>query len=280
VGADRVVLAADAEELALHAVDRGGQLALEDGVERGHEAFARPPAVGRAVLAAVGDPDVVHARRAELAAHGARDAAGGDAVADPELAHRPLGARQGEAVAHHGVGEAGGVEVEPPPPALRPVDPPGEVAGLELVAVDLPAAGLGIHGVEVEPQRARDEAGGEIEVRADLVPRPRGARVVARGLDAAAVERALVRLEAHHVVGLPALHRDGQPQRRAHRPLGVHAHRREALPRLPVGRLHLTSRRRVGHIHLASCHRLSPASTVGRVPRHSTAWRRGRQSRG
>ena len=76
---------------------------------------------------------------------------------DPEPADALVGMGQREAVGGQGVGEIRGVEVHPDPPGLRPVDPAAKVLGLERVALDLPAAGLGVAGVEVQAMRAGQE---------------------------------------------------------------------------------------------------------------------------
>ena len=84
------------------------------------------------------------------------------------------------------VGEEGGVEVHPDPLRLRPVDPAAEVLGLERVALDLLAAGLGVAGVEVEPVRAGDQRQGLVEVGPELVRRAGLAGIVAGDGQAAA----------------------------------------------------------------------------------------------
>ena len=159
VRADDVALRADAEQLALDGVavvlrvDRLG----EDRVERIGEPLARPLAVDGTVLGAVGDPDVGDAGGPQGLADRAADPAAGDAVVDPEPPDGRVGVGQGVAVGGQGVGEIRRVEVHADPPGLRPVDPVLEVLGLERVALDLPAAGLGIAGVEVQAMRAGQE---------------------------------------------------------------------------------------------------------------------------
>ena len=67
VRADGERLEAEPEELALHrvAMDLAGQGSRQHLVERLDEASPRAEAIVRQVLAAVGDPDVHHRRRAE-----------------------------------------------------------------------------------------------------------------------------------------------------------------------------------------------------------------------
>ena len=76
---------------------------------------------------------------------------------------------QGVTACRQRVGEEGGVEVHADPPRLRPVDPVAKVLGLECVALDLPAAGLGIAGVEVQPVRAGQERQSLVQIAAKLV---------------------------------------------------------------------------------------------------------------
>ena len=138
------------------------------------------------VLEAVGDPDVGHAGRAQLPAKVLADLAAGDAVLDPELADARVVAGQGKAVVGQGMREEGGVKVDAVVVLLGPVDPAGKMLGLELVALDLLAAGLGIDGVQVQPVRAGDQAVGLVQVAAQLVGVARLAGIVAGGGDAAA----------------------------------------------------------------------------------------------
>ena len=53
-----------------------------------------------------------------------------------------------------------GLKSMPMPSALGPVDPAAKVLGLDLVALDAPAAGLAVDGVQVEAVRAGDRARG------------------------------------------------------------------------------------------------------------------------
>ena len=88
-----VALEADAEELRLE--ERNDRLlvvpVLEDLVERVGHALARPEAVARLVLVAVGAPEVHHAGRAELLAEVLGDLEALDAVLDPEVADLRVG---------------------------------------------------------------------------------------------------------------------------------------------------------------------------------------------
>ena len=61
--------------------------------------------------------------------------------------------------------------------------------------------------MQVDTLRACEQGVDELEVGAHLVDGAGATRVVARGLDAA--REASLALEAHHVVGLPAVQRDG-----------------------------------------------------------------------
>ena len=155
--ADDVALRADAEQLALDgvAVEFGVDRLGEDGVERLGQPLARALAVDGRLLGAVGDPDVGDARRTQGLADRRADPAAGDAVIDPEPPDARVGMGQCVAVGGQRVGEIRGVEVHADPPRLRPVDPAAEVLGLERVALDLLAAGLGVAGVEVQSVMCR-----------------------------------------------------------------------------------------------------------------------------
>ena len=162
--------------------------------------------IGR-VLAAVGNPDVGHAGRAEGLADRRADAPAGDAVLDPEPADGLVGVGQGVAVGRQGVGEKRRIEVHADPPGLRPVDPALKVLGLERVALDLPAAGLGVAGVEVQAMRAGQERQRLVQVGPQLVGRAGLAGIMAGDRQAAAQLLARV-LETADVVALPAVERD------------------------------------------------------------------------
>jgi hypothetical protein len=129
----------------------------EDQIERPGEALAGSPAIDGSILRTVGDPDIGDARAPERLAEGRPDPAAGDAVLDPEAADALVAMGQGPAVGRPGMGEVRRVEVQADPPAARPLDPAPEVFRPQLVALDLPPAGLGIAGVQVQPMRAGDE---------------------------------------------------------------------------------------------------------------------------
>ena len=118
-----------------------------------------------------------------------------------------IGVGQGVAVGRQGVGEIGRVEVHADPPGLRPVDPVLEVLGLERVALDLPAAGLGIAGVEVQAMRAGQERQRLVQIGSELVGRAGLAGIMAGDRQAAPELLARI-LEAADVVALPAMERD------------------------------------------------------------------------
>ena len=132
------------------------------------------------------------------------DLARGDAVLDPEVADAGVGLRQGEAARRLRMREAGRVEVQAVLVGLGPIDPVREMLRAQLVAIDLAAAGFGVHGVQVQAMLARDQAVDLVEIAAQLVGGARLAGIVARGRDAAAQLAADV-LEAAHVIALPAV---------------------------------------------------------------------------
>ena len=114
------------------------------------------------------------------------------------------------------------------PFCLGPVDPPLEVRGLDLVALDFLSTGLGIAGVEVEPVRAGDQRQRLVQVGAQLIGRARLARIIARHRQSAADRFAGV-LETADIVALPAVQRDrnlGEPLKR---PVDIDPQRRVSL---------------------------------------------------
>ncbi len=228
--ADDIVLAAEAEEFALHRVHAqaavDAEVFREDRVERLDQPPARAPSVGGRVLRPVGNPVVQDAGRPEFAAHGLGDPPARDGVADPERPDLRVRVREGPAVGRQRVREKGGVKVQAQAPLLRPRDPAGEVLGGQAIAVDAPAARLGVHGVEVDAVRAGGEGEDLVEVGPEFVAAARAAGVPARGQQAAARHGAGARLETGDVVGLPRVEGDGHGRRLADGPVGVHAERR------------------------------------------------------
>src|SRR5207247_4235268 len=87
-----------------------------------------------------------------------------------------------------------------------PDEPGGEVFGAEPIALDGPAAGLGVDGVQIDTMFTWQEAQSLVEISAQLLGVAGLAGIVAGGLDAA-TGQALVVLEAADVVALPAVQR-------------------------------------------------------------------------
>ena len=211
VGADGVALKAQREQLALNALEYELLVDLlgKDLVEGVDHAGAGGGGVGGDVLVAVGHPVVDDAGLAQLAAEFRADLAAALAVLNPEFAGLVVRAGEREAVVDHGMAEIGGVEVEADVLLLRPVHPVLELGDGVRVAVDLPAIQLGVAGVQVELLRAGDHGHGQIGVAADLVGVAGAAGIVACGGDAVGRAGASA-FAAHNVVGLPAVHGDGQ----------------------------------------------------------------------
>ena len=184
----RAALAADPEELGLDRVEvvLDRERFLEDRVERIGQPLAGREPVGRSVLEAVGHPDIRHAGRAEGLAHRGPDFPRSSAVFDPKLPDTAVGVRQREAVGGLGMAEAGGIEVEPHATLLGPGDPAGEVRGVDLIAVDLPAAEFPVEGVQIKPVFPGDDGHRRVEIPPQLVGRAGAARVVARHRETAA----------------------------------------------------------------------------------------------
>ena len=106
-----------------------------------------------------------------------------------------------------------------------------EMFGLESVALDLAAAGLGIAGVEVQAMRAGQKRQRLVQIGPELVGRACLARIVAGDRQAASQLLAGV-LEPADVVALPAVQRDRDGRRAAQ---GRHRHRRP-IPRIAPSR--------------------------------------------
>jgi len=205
---DRAALGADAEEFAFDGVAVVTRVAFdgEDLVQRIGQAFARGEPVERGVFEAVRNPEVGDAAVAQFLAERFGDGAAGDAVLDPELPHARVGAGERQSVLHHRVREVGGVEVEADAVLFRPVDPAFEVLHFQFIALDLPAVGLGVDRVQVEPLLAGDEREHFVNICAQFFGVAGAARVVA-GHSQSAVEGPGV-LEAGDVVALPAVEAD------------------------------------------------------------------------
>ena len=219
----------------------------EDRVQRFGEPLARAFAVDGRVLGAVGNPDVGDAGSAQGLADRGADAPAGDPVIDPEPADRLVGVGQGVAVGRQRVGEIGRVEVHADPPGLRPVDPASEMFGLESVALDLPAAGLGIAGVEVQAMRAGQERQRLVQVGPELVGRAGLAGIMAGDRQAAAELLAGV-LESADVVALPAVQRDRDGREPCQGRIDIDAPFRVLLLRAGEGALHVAAGRGHGAI--------------------------------
>src|SRR6266403_183568 len=234
VGADRVALGADPEELALHGVpvDLAGDRDRDHLVQRLDQAPSWAEAVVRLVLGAVRDPDVHDRWRAQRPAEMSADAATRLAMIDPEAADRRIGVAERHVLLALRMREAGGVEVEPDPPLLRPVDPALEVLWPDLAALD-GAVGFQVDGVQVEALGPRDLGHRHLHVGTQLVRVPGAPRVVAGGLDSSR-QGALRVLEPPHVVSLPAVQGNGNAIDAGQRRLRVDADRRERLARQRV----------------------------------------------
>ena len=222
------------------------ELLSQHRIERLHQALARRDAVHGRVFVSVRDPDVGHARRAQRLPERRPDAARGDAVVDPELADGRIGAGEREARRGLRVREARRVEVDAVVVGPGPVAPGGEVLGPQLVAVDALAAGLGVHGVQVEAMRAGEQLVDLVEVGAQLVGRARLAGVVSGGRDAARERLARV-LEAADVVALPAVQAERNRRERRQRRLGVHTELGVAFAGKIIGALDVGAGRGRGH---------------------------------
>ena len=98
-----------------------------------------------------------------------------------------------------------------------------EVFDREGVAVDFLSFEIGIDGVEIQAELARDEGGGLVEVGLKLGDIPGAARVIAGCLDAAAGGGLGVGFKPRDVVALPAVEGDGDGGERLEGGLGVDA---------------------------------------------------------
>ena len=200
-----VAFQTDAEELSLEAVLHAVELLLHDFVERGGEQFAVLLALHGHVLAAVVHPDVHDAGVALCLAHRVGNVAAALGVLYPEVAYALVRVGEGE-VAALGVREGCGVEVELHAVLLGPLHPALEVFHLDLVAVDELASEVAVYLVQVQAVLSCQQSLDELDVLAHLVDVAGTAGIVSCGLYAA--RERFVPLEAHHVVGLPAVQRD------------------------------------------------------------------------
>ena len=167
-------------------LSRRAHLGGEHLVEALHQPLARGEAIDGRVLKAIGHPVIGHAGLAQRLAEGRADLAAGDAVPHPELADAIIRVREGEIVGRQRVREEGGVEVDADLLLLREIHPAGEVADIQLIAIDLLAVGLGVDRVQVQTLLAGDQADGLGEVRAQLIAVAGLAGVVAGGQGSAA----------------------------------------------------------------------------------------------
>ena len=144
--ADGVALAADAEKLALHGVADNSRVQrfTINGIQRLQQALAWPCAVDGCVLHAVRNPEIRDAGRRQRTAECRADAAGCDAVIDPEVANGLVAVRQREVVGRARMREERWIEIEADVAIARPVDPGLEVLGSDRVAIDVLAAKLAI----------------------------------------------------------------------------------------------------------------------------------------
>ena len=178
----------------------------EDGIERFLQQFAVFHAVHRDVLAAVVHPEVHDAGVALALSHLFGNGAAAAGVFNPEVADALVRVGEGE-VARFGMGEGGGVEVELHVVLLCPLHPAFEVAGLHLVAVHELSAEFPVDFVQAQAMASGNEGRGFKDVGPQLLDVARPSGIVAGGLDAAG--QCAARLEAGHVVGLPAVKREG-----------------------------------------------------------------------
>ena len=206
VGTDRVTFKADAEDLRLHAVLHMGVFRGEYPVEGLFEQLTVLHTVDGDVLTAVVHPKVHDARIVLTFSHLLGNGPATFGVLHPEVADALVGIGQRQ-VAALGVREGGGVEVELHAVLGSPLHPALEVARFHLVAVDKLPAEVAVYLVQAQAVLAGYVRRGLQDVLAQLVYVAGLAGIVARGLYAAG-ERA-ARLEAGHVVGLPAMQGKG-----------------------------------------------------------------------
>ena len=139
---------------------------------------------------------------------------------DPELANPIVSVRERETVGGPGVREKRRVEVDPEPLFASPVDPPGEMLGLDRVSIDNPPACLRVARVKVEPMLARNQGERLDQVGTQFVGVPRLAGIVAGDGDSAA-QRLARDLESADVIALPAVERDGDLRESSKRRLDI-----------------------------------------------------------
>ena len=206
VRADGETLQSDAKEFGLDARFHVGQVFGQDFIQGFGQQLTVAFALHGEVFQAVVHPDVHDARVALCLAHGVGDVATAFGMLDPEGADGGVGVSQTQ-ISALGMTERGAVEVELHVHRFAPVDPALKVLHAHLVAVDELAAEVAVDFMKVDALCASEQRVDELKVGAHLVDGAGTTGVVTRGLDAA--REAGVALEAHHIVGLPAVQRDG-----------------------------------------------------------------------
>ena len=221
VGARRVVFHAQAEELALDGVHAGRPDAQcagpgrRPGIPPGVRGVRRRSAGWS--FAPSGIQWLFTQTSSSAIPDGLRDSPAGHAVPHPEFTDILVRMCQGVPVVRLRMGEIRGVEVQPDTVFLRPGYPAGEVFGFEPVPVHDFAARVAVGSVDVRAVPPRQQVDRLLQVGAQLIAVSRPARIVPGGHDAAAFHGLILRFEPCHVVGLPAVKRNGHAQRPLHR---------------------------------------------------------------
>src|SRR6185503_3142745 len=118
--------------------------------------------------------------------------------------------------------EERGIEVEFQPLPLRPLNPTGEMLGLELRAFHTAPAGFGINRMQVHAVAAWDHPQAALQITTQFVGRPRLAGVVARYRQPA-VEPSRATFKPANVVPLPAMQRNARATQPLDCPLRIDA---------------------------------------------------------
>src|ERR1017187_10514640 len=207
VGAGRVTLRADSEELSLNshlmmiANWRG-----DDLVQRFHKSLPRFKAVHRQILVAIGNPNIHHRRRTKFDSEVFTDAPAGDAVIDPELPHYRIGVTQCRLFTQR-VRETGRIEVQSQLVGLRPLYPLLEMARFNCIALDRRVR-LEIDCVEIEPLPACNLRQHHFKIGAQFIGIAGTAGIVAAGLDSPCKISVRI-LKSADVIALPTVNGDG-----------------------------------------------------------------------
>ena len=216
-------LRADAEQFGFERVDHafGTVLRAENFVERVFQVAAQFRLVDAVILAAVADPDVVHALLPQFGADAVGNGAALLGVPYPEIADFGVRRRERIPLRHARMVVDGGVEIQPDPLLFRPCDPVFEIFVAQFVALHAPAVRFRVDAVQVELVFAGDQFERLGNVAAQFVGIAGAAGIIARSHDAR-VDALVAVFKPDAVVALPAVDADVLILHLFERRVGIH----------------------------------------------------------